>query len=89
MLRDTPREGYAACCAAIGDFDVRNRLGGIGTPTLVIAGAQDPATPPDVVRLVADGILGAEFVVVPGAAHLPTATHPRTVDPILHAHLRR
>src|ERR671921_2980353 len=56
MLRTTPAEGYAACCEAIGSFDVRDRLGGISTPSLAIAGAQDPATPGDMVRLIAHGI---------------------------------
>jgi len=87
MLRATPPEGYAACCAAIGAFDVRQRLGDIRTPTLVVAGAEDPATPPDLVRVIADGIPGAEFVVVPGAAHLPSATDPAVVDGLLGRHL--
>jgi 3-oxoadipate enol-lactonase len=86
MLRDTPAEGYAACCEAIGAFDARDRLGEITAPTLALAGAEDPATPPDVVRLVADGI-GADFVVVPGAAHLPNATDPGTVNDALRRHL--
>jgi 3-oxoadipate enol-lactonase len=87
MLRETPAEGYAACCEAIGAFDVRGRLGEIRTPTLVLAGAEDPATPPDMVRIVAEGINGAEFVVVPGAAHLPNATDPEPVDVALRRHL--
>jgi 3-oxoadipate enol-lactonase len=73
MLRATPREGYAACCETIEDFDVRNRLPGITAPTLVIAGADDPATPPDIVQAIADGIPGARFVVVPSASHLVSA----------------
>jgi 3-oxoadipate enol-lactonase len=87
MLRDTPPEGYAACCEAIGAFDVRGRLGEISTPTLVVAGAEDPATPPEMVQVIADGIDGAEFVVVPGAAHLPNATDPETVNATLAHHL--
>ncbi|NEK60012.1 3-oxoadipate enol-lactonase [Geodermatophilus sabuli] len=87
MLRDTPTEGYAACCEAIGAFDVRARLGEISAPTLVIAGAEDPATPPDTVRVIADGIPGAHFMVVSGAAHLPNATDPETVNAMLRGHL--
>jgi 3-oxoadipate enol-lactonase len=76
MLRSTDREGYAACCETIEAFDVRDRLPGITAPTLVIAGADDPATPPDTVRQVADGIPGARFVVVPQASHLVNAEQP-------------
>jgi 3-oxoadipate enol-lactonase len=79
MLRSTPREGYAACCETIEAFDVRDRLSGITAPTLVIAGADDPATSPDVARGIADGIPGARFVVVPHAAHLVSAEQPEAV----------
>jgi 3-oxoadipate enol-lactonase len=87
MLRATPPEGYAASCEAIGAFDVRSRLGEIDVPTLVIAGADDPATTVAMVREVADGIRGSRFVVVPGAAHLPNATDPEVVDAALRTHL--
>jgi 3-oxoadipate enol-lactonase len=80
MLRSTPREGYAACCETITDFDVRDRLPGISAPTLVIAGADDPATSPDVVRGIADGIPDARFVVVPQASHLVSAEQVEAVN---------
>jgi 3-oxoadipate enol-lactonase len=87
MLRATPPEGYASCCEAIGAFDVRERLGEISAPTLVVAGAEDPATTGEMMRELAEGIPGAQFVVVPGAAHLPVATHPDAVDAALREHL--
>jgi 3-oxoadipate enol-lactonase len=87
MLRATPAEGYAACCEAIGAFDVRDRLGGISAPTLAIAGAEDPATTGEMVRFIAESVPGAQFVVVPGAAHLPNATHPDEVNTALREHL--
>ncbi len=89
MLRTTPREGYAACCEAIGDFDVRADLHRVAVPTLVLAGADDPATPVDMVRAVADGIPGAEFAVVPGSAHLFTAERPAEVNAAVAAHLEK
>ncbi|MCW2704548.1 MAG: 3-oxoadipate enol-lactonase [Blastococcus sp.] len=79
MLRSTSREGYAACCETIEPFDLSDRLGEITAPTLVIAGADDPATPPDTVRTVADGIPDARFVVVPQASHLVSAEQPEAV----------
>lgn len=80
MLRSTPPEGYAACCETIEDFDVRGQLSGITAPTLVIAGADDPATSPEVVREIADGIPGARFVVIPRASHLVSAEQPEAVS---------
>ena len=87
MLRATPAEGYAACCEAIGTFDVRERLGQISAPTLAVAGAEDPATTGEMMRELAEGIPGAQFVVIPGAAHLPNVTHPDEVNAALREHL--
>jgi len=89
MLRNTSREGYAGCCEAIGVFDVRAELHRISAPTLVLAGAEDPATPVDMVRQVADGIPSARFVVIPQAAHLVNAERPAEVNRTLIEHLRR
>ena len=40
----TPLDGYIACCEAVRDMDHRELLPKITAPTLVIAGAHDPAT---------------------------------------------
>ncbi len=69
MLEGANPEGYAACCAAVRDFDFRKHLGGIHTPVLVIAGAHDPATPPADGRFLADQIPGARYAEL-NAAHL-------------------
>lgn len=62
-------DGYAACCAAVRDMDLRQGLGRIHAPTLVIAGTEDMATPPGDGRLVAERIHGARYVELP-VAHL-------------------
>jgi 3-oxoadipate enol-lactonase len=69
MLLATPPEGYAACCAALRDVDLREVIGGIRAPTLVVVGTHDPATPPAMGRFVADRIRGAKVVELP-ASHL-------------------
>ncbi|MFL6280598.1 MAG: 3-oxoadipate enol-lactonase [Vicinamibacterales bacterium] len=46
MLSATPAEGYAACCAAIRDADLRPTIHRISAPALVLAGHHDPVTPP-------------------------------------------
>ncbi|HEY3692537.1 MAG: 3-oxoadipate enol-lactonase [Pseudonocardiales bacterium] len=45
MIASTPDDGYAECCTAIASWDGRKSLGRINTPTLVIGGSQDSATP--------------------------------------------
>jgi 3-oxoadipate enol-lactonase/4-carboxymuconolactone decarboxylase len=70
LVDEIDPRGYALCCQAIGKMDLRARIGAIRAPTLVIAGAQDPATPPAMGEEIASLIPGAEFVTVPDAAHL-------------------
>ncbi len=68
LERQAP-EGYIGGCAAVRDMDQRATIATITRPTLVIAGAQDAATPAADGRLVADTIPGARYVELP-AAHL-------------------
>jgi 3-oxoadipate enol-lactonase len=65
----TPPDGYVACCAAVRDMDQREAVARVRAPTLVIAGAQDAATPPQDGRFVAERIPGAKYVELE-AAHL-------------------
>jgi 3-oxoadipate enol-lactonase len=69
MLRDTPPQGYVACCAAVRDMDQRAEIAAISAPTLVIAGTHDGATPPAQAQLIAAEIPGAALVDL-DAAHL-------------------
>jgi 3-oxoadipate enol-lactonase len=76
MLVAIPTEGYAGCCEAIAGMDLRGDLGSIRAPTQVIAGADDPATPPHHGQAIAEGIAEAELTVIPAAAHLATVEQP-------------
>lgn len=69
MLETTPAAGYAACCAAIRDCDLREDIAAIRVPTLVIAGARDPATPAADGRFAAERIGGARYAEL-DSAHL-------------------
>ena len=69
MLGETNPDGYVACCAAVRDFDYRERLGEIRCRTLVISGTHDPATPPADGRFLAEHIRGGQYVEL-DAAHL-------------------
>ncbi|WP_105971312.1 bifunctional 3-oxoadipate enol-lactonase/4-carboxymuconolactone decarboxylase PcaDC [Streptomyces geranii] len=84
--RNADPEGYAACCDALAAFDVRERLAGIDTRTLVVAGRQDPATPPAHLREIADAVPGATLVELAGASHLAVAECPEAVLAALRPH---
>ncbi len=78
-LAQVAAEGYAGCCEAIGAMDLRPSLPAITAPTLVIAGAEDPATPPWHGAVIASAIPGARLAVVRGAAHLASVSAPGQV----------
>lgn len=87
MLRSTSAEGYAGCCEAIATFDVRHRLAALRVAVLAIAGAEDPATPPELVRAIADGAPRGSFEVVADSAHLLNVEQPELVNTLLAGHL--
>jgi 3-oxoadipate enol-lactonase len=70
MLVATPREGYARCCEALAAWDARERISAISVPTLVVAGAEDPATPVEHAELLVSRIPDARLLVLERAAHL-------------------
>ncbi|HSC73315.1 MAG TPA: 3-oxoadipate enol-lactonase [Gaiellaceae bacterium] len=70
MLLSIPSEGYARACEAVRDWDVRGGLGGITAPTLAIAGAEDPSTPPADLEAIVSKIPAAELLVIDAARHL-------------------
>ena len=72
QLAATPAEGYARCCEASGQMDLRSDLARIKVPTTVILGRLDPVIDDDSRRLLAD--LGP--VVELDAAHLANVEQP-------------
>jgi len=87
MLLATPPEGYVACCEAIRTMNLEPDLGSITAPTLLVAGADDPAAPPDAMETVARQIPRATLRVVDGAAHLANLEQPEAVTAAISEHL--
>ena len=88
MVAATSAEGYAACCGAIERMDLRADLSRITAPLLAIAGADDPATPPEHLAAVAAAVPGARLLVLPQAAHLANVEQAAAVDAALLLHLQ-
>ncbi|MFV2121352.1 3-oxoadipate enol-lactonase [Streptomyces sp. Act-28] len=84
--READPEAYAACCDALAAFDLRDRLAEIQAPTLLVAGREDPATPPVHLRQIADAVPGSTLVEIPGASHLAPAERPEAVLTALRTH---
>ncbi len=87
MIAGTPPDGYAACCGVVERTDLRPSLPSIEAPTLVIAGADDPAAPPAQAELIASLIPGARLAVVEHAAHLANVEQPDQVNDLIVEHL--
>jgi 3-oxoadipate enol-lactonase len=80
LIEKTPVSGYVGCCAAIPKINVTSRLKEIKTPTLVICGNEDPATPPAMARDIQQGIPGAKLALIPQAAHLANIEQPEAFN---------
>lgn len=79
MLRQASADGYIGICAALRDTDFRLAVRQIRQPTLVLCGAEDIATPPELGRELAGLIPAAQFSLVEKAAHLPGIEQPNAV----------
>lgn len=69
MIRTTSVAGYTGCARAIQTLANLDRLPALDHPVLLIAGTQDPATPPAGMRLIQERIKGSTFLEL-DASHL-------------------
>ncbi len=88
MLTRQPLEGYIGCAEAIAGTDFYTPTSGLRLPVLGIAGSEDGATPPDLVRETIDLIPGARFELMRRAGHLPCVERPESYATMLTAFLR-
>jgi 3-oxoadipate enol-lactonase len=82
VLMSTPPVGYAGCCAALRDLDLRGSARSVSAPTLIVAGAFDPATPPERAAELAGEIPAAEVVTL-DAAHLSNVEQPESFNRVV------
>jgi 3-oxoadipate enol-lactonase/4-carboxymuconolactone decarboxylase len=88
LLLGTDGTGYAACCAALRDFDFHDRLPQIAVPTLVISGDWDVSTPwTGNGETLAQRIPGARALHLP-AAHLSNLETPKSFTAALFGFLQ-
>jgi 3-oxoadipate enol-lactonase len=87
MMTSAAADGYAGCCDALEVWAPGDALARIAAPTLVIAGAEDLATPPDRAEEIARRIPGARLAVLEGAGHLATLEQPERFTQLRLDHL--
>lgn len=77
MLTRMPVAGYTGTCEAIRDADLTQAAKTIKAPTLVLCGAEDASTPPDLVRGLTEIIPNSRYVEIEAAGHLPCVEQPQ------------
>lgn len=82
-------EGYAGCCEAIAEMDLRPLLTGIHVPTSIIAGADDPATPIPMLTELHELIQQSTFTLLRNAAHLLAVEQPEEAASHIRKHVLR
>lgn len=69
-------DGWIGFGAAIATADFYQTTATLRLPTLILAGADDRKTPPDLQRELADLVLDASFQLIRGGTHLSMLTDP-------------
>jgi 3-oxoadipate enol-lactonase len=88
MLTRTPVEGYIGCSSAISGTDFYASTASLRLPTLGIAGSEDGATPPDLMRETTDLVPGSKFHLIRKAGHLPCVEKPEEYAQVLTEFLK-
>ncbi|MGH8890731.1 MAG: 3-oxoadipate enol-lactonase [Acidothermaceae bacterium] len=86
MLVAIPAPGYAACCDALADLDLRPELPSVKASTVVVSASDDLAIPTVHGKVIADAVPGARFVVVEHAAHIAVVEQPEQLARIIIDH---
>jgi 3-oxoadipate enol-lactonase len=89
MIRRTPPQGYAGCCAAISALDLTDRLPAIKIPTLVVVGEEDQGTPVAASQAIQAKIAGSQLEILKSAAHLANMEQPEAFTKALTTFLAR
>ena len=89
MLTNNNASSFLAAyrCFATGDQDLVGRLSSFSRPTLVMTGALDGGSTPDMARRLAATIPAADCSILPQARHMMTVEMPDEVNSVLRRFL--
>jgi 3-oxoadipate enol-lactonase len=87
MFLSVDREGYARCCEALAGRNGEADLARITASTLIIAGTEDPTSPPAEAAKIAALVPGSRIELIHGAAHLANVGQPEAFNQLLEEHL--
>lgn len=75
-IRSTTVAGYAGCCAAISQIDTLDALRSLQIPALILVGAQDQATSPQMAQALHANLAGSRLCIIDHAAHIANVEQP-------------
>jgi pimeloyl-ACP methyl ester carboxylesterase len=76
FIENTPRRSYTARVTSVTHFDIRDRLGAVNVPTLLITPEDDKLVGPEAAHDMLLGIAGSREIVLPATGHMFRFTHP-------------
>lgn len=87
MLLNTPLEGYIGCSQAIARADFTSGVRDLSLPIVAMAGEEDKATTPELVRETA-ALYRAGFHLIEKAGHLPCVEQPEDTARVITEFLK-
>jgi 3-oxoadipate enol-lactonase len=81
--------GYISACEALLEEDLHHVLSSIHSPSLILVGALDVATPPSQSQELHSAIAGSQLVIFPETAHLSNVEQSETFTNAILAFLAR
>jgi pimeloyl-ACP methyl ester carboxylesterase len=72
-------EAFARACLGLAALDLTPRLVAIANPVMILCGALDQTTPPELARKLAAAIPGATYREIPGSGHCPMLEQPEAL----------
>jgi len=88
MLTRMPVTGYTGTCEAIRDADLTEATKNVTQSTLILCGAEDQSTPPDLVRGLTNIIPNSQYQEIEGAGHLPCVENPSATSHAIQTFLK-
>jgi 3-oxoadipate enol-lactonase len=88
VLRAQSPHGYEATCLALRDADLRDAVGAIQAPSLILVGDQDASTPVSDATWLHHAIGGSRLLTLEGAGHLCSVERPGIFDEVVARFLR-
>ncbi len=77
VLMGIEPKAFQHACKILQEADLTPLLHRLKTPTLVVCGEFDQATPPALNKQIADKVAGARYVELPGCGHCPPLEQPQ------------